>query len=113
AIDVSTDYYHPLTNPDRFNGVPGAVLSYISLPFQGRAPIDDPAIRFYRIGGPFAALPAPLFWILVNTAYWLFWLNVMLGATIARIPPVVFRRRTSATTPRRISRIPPELYLLR
>src|SRR6266550_1449711 len=83
AIDVSTDYYHPLTNPDRFNGVPGAVLSYISLPFQGRAPIDDPAIRFYRIGGPFAVLPAPLFWILVNTAYWLFWLNVMLGATNA------------------------------
>ena len=83
AIDVSTDYYHPLTNPDRFNGVPGAVLSYISLPFQGRAPIDDPAIRFYRIGGPFAALPAPLFWVLMNTAYWLFWLNVMLGATNA------------------------------
>jgi len=83
AIDVSTDYYHPLTNPGRFNGVPGAVLSYISLPFQGRAPIDDPAIRFYRIGGPFAVLPAPLFWILVNTAYWLFWLNVMLGATNA------------------------------
>src|SRR2546430_3117945 len=50
AIDVSTDYYHPLTNPDRFNGVPGAVPSYVSLPFQGRAPIDDPAIRFYRIG---------------------------------------------------------------
>jgi len=83
AIDVSTDYYHPLTTPDRFNGVPGAVLSYVSLPFQGRAPIDDPAIRFYRIGGPFAALPAPLFWILVNAAYWLFWLNVMLGATNA------------------------------
>jgi membrane-associated protease RseP (regulator of RpoE activity) len=83
AIDVSTDYYHPLTNPARFNGVPGAILSYISLPFQGRAPIDDPAIRFYQVGEPFAALPAPLFWILVNTAYWLFWLNVMLGATNA------------------------------
>src|SRR5207245_615694 len=83
AIDVSTDYYHPLTNVDRFGGVPGAILAYISLPFQGRAPIDDPAIRFYRIGGPFAALPAPLFWVLVNTAYWLFWLNVMLGATNA------------------------------
>src|SRR5205809_411893 len=79
AFDPTTS----ASNPDRFNGVPGAVLSYISLPFQGRAPIDDPAIRFYRIGGPFAALPAPLFWVLVNTAYWLFWLNVMLGATNA------------------------------
>ena len=83
AMDVSTDYYHPLTNPDRFGGIPGAALTYISLPFQGRAPIQDPAVRFYRIGGPLAALPAPLFWILANTAYWLFWLNVMLGATNA------------------------------
>jgi membrane-associated protease RseP (regulator of RpoE activity) len=84
AFDTSTDYYHPLTNPARFGGVPGAVLSYITLPFQNyRAPIDDPAIRFYRISGPFAALPAPIFWILANTGYWLFWLNVMLGATNA------------------------------
>jgi len=83
AIDVSTDYYHPLTNPDRFGGVPGAILSYISLPFQGRAPIDDPTVRFYRVGGPLAALPASLFWIFANTVYWLFWLNVMLGATNA------------------------------
>ncbi len=83
AMDVATDYYHPLTNPDRFGGIPGAALTYISLPFQGRAPIQDPAVRFYKIGGPLAALPAPLFWILVNTAYWLFWLNVMLGATNA------------------------------
>ncbi len=83
AIDVSTDYYHPLTNPGRFGGVPGAILTYISLPFQGRAPIDDPAIRFYRISGPFAALPAPVFWLLANTGYWLFWLNAMLGATNA------------------------------
>jgi membrane-associated protease RseP (regulator of RpoE activity) len=83
AIDTSTEYYHPLTNPARFGGVPGAVLSYISLPFLGRAPIDDPAIRFYRISGPLAALPAPVFWILANTGYWLFWLNAMLGATNA------------------------------
>src|SRR3989440_2893532 len=83
AIDVSTDYYHPLTNPDRFNGVPGAVLSYASLPLHGRAPIDDPAIRFYRIGGPFPAPPAPLFSILVNAAYWLFWLDVLLAPTNA------------------------------
>ena len=83
AFDVDTSYYHPLTNPDRFNGIPGSILSYISLPFQGRAPIDDPAVRFYRVTGPLAALPAPLFWLLANTAYWLFWLNAMLGATNA------------------------------
>lgn len=83
AIDVSTEYYHPLTNPDRFGGIPGAIVTYISLPFQGRAPIDEPAVRFYRIGGPLASMPAPLFWLIANTVYWLFWLNIMLGATNA------------------------------
>src|SRR5207302_2655151 len=63
--------------------LPGSAPSSTSPPCHGRAPPDHPAIRFYRIGGPFAALPAPLFWVLVNTAYWLFWLNVMLGATNA------------------------------
>jgi membrane-associated protease RseP (regulator of RpoE activity) len=84
AFDVDTIYYHPLTNPDRFGGIPGSILSYVSLPFQlqGRAPLDDPAIRFYRISGPLAGVPA-LFWLLANTAYWLFWLNIMLGLTNA------------------------------
>jgi membrane-associated protease RseP (regulator of RpoE activity) len=83
GLDVSTDFYHPLSNPDRFGGIPYAILSYISLPFQGRAPIQDPAIRFYQINGPWSAIPAPLFWLLANTFYWLFWLNAMLGATNA------------------------------
>ena len=83
GMDTSTDYYHPLTNPDRFGGVVNSVLSYISLPFGGRAPIQDPAIRFYRIEGPMAVLPAPAFWLLANAMYWLFWLNLMLGATNA------------------------------
>lgn len=81
GVDPSTDYFHPLTNADRFGGIPGSVLVYISLPFTGRAPIQSPYIEFYRIAGPLSVLPAPLFWILANTMYWLFWLNVMLGAT--------------------------------
>ncbi len=83
AFDVSTDYYHPLTNPDRFGGVPRALLAFVSLPFSGYSPIGDPATRFYRIEGPAAVIPSPLFWILVNAIYWLFWLNLMLGATNA------------------------------
>ena len=83
ALDVSTDYYHPLTNPAQFGGIPGAILTYIALPFSGRAPIQDPEIQFYRVSGPLAALPAPLFWLVTNSLYWLFWLNVMLGATNA------------------------------
>ena len=83
ALDVSTDYYHPFTNLDKFGGVPGAILSYIALPFTGRAPVQSPEVAFYQIGGPLAAVPQPLFWLLANTMYWLFWLNAMLGATNA------------------------------
>lgn len=83
GIDTSTDYYAPLANPDRFGGVPNAVITYISLPFAGRAPIQDPTSRFYEIHGPLAALPPDVFWLLANSLYWLFWLNVMLGATNA------------------------------
>jgi membrane-associated protease RseP (regulator of RpoE activity) len=83
AFDVSTDYYHPLTNPARFDGVPRALLAFVTLPFSGYSPIGDPATRFYQIHGPAAAIPSPLFWIIVNALYWLFWLNLMLGATNA------------------------------
>ena len=30
-----------------------------------------------------AAIPAPAFWLIANALYWLFWLNLMLGATNA------------------------------
>lgn len=81
AMDTSTDYYHPLTSADRFGGVPGAILVYISLPFSGRAPLQPPVTDFYVINGPLAVLPPAMFWILANVFYWLFWLSIMLGAT--------------------------------
>ncbi len=83
AFDVSTDYYHPLTNPDKFGGATRAILAYISLPFSGYSPIDEPATHFYQIQGPAAVIPASLFWLFANALYWLFWLNLMLGATNA------------------------------
>ena len=83
GFDTNTDYYHPLSDSARFGGVPNAILLYVSLPFQGRAPIQEPATHFYRIEGAWASVPAPIFYLLANAAYWLFWLNVMLGATNA------------------------------
>ncbi|HKZ98740.1 MAG TPA: site-2 protease family protein [Thermoplasmata archaeon] len=80
GFDVRTDFFYPLGNPDRFGGIPNAVLVYISLPFSGRAPIQEP---FYEVRGAWAAVPEPLFYLLANSLYWLFWLNVMLGATNA------------------------------
>src|SRR2546426_112612 len=33
--------------------------------------------------GPWSAVPAPVFYLIANALYWLFWLNLMLGATNA------------------------------
>ena len=81
AIDTSTSYYHPFTDVDRFGGVGGALLTYIALPFTGRSPLQEPTTDFYRLTGVWAGVPEWLFYLIANTFYWLFWLNLMLGAT--------------------------------
>jgi len=83
AVETSTSYYHPLTDADRFGGVAGALLVYFSLPATGRAPIQPPMTDFYVITGPLAALPAPVFYLIANGLYWLFWLNLALGGSNA------------------------------
>ncbi len=88
-LDVSPDYYFPLANPGKFGGISGAILSYVSLPFTGGSPIQDPATRFYQITGPLAVVPAPLFWILMNSFYWIFWLSAALG-TFNSLPAIPF-----------------------
>jgi len=81
ALDTTTDYYHPLSNPDRFGGIAGAVAVYVYLPFTARMPIQEPFSNFYTITGPLAALPPAVFWVIANILYWIFWLSIMLGAT--------------------------------
>lgn len=83
ALETTTSYYHPFTDLDKYGGVPGALLQYIALPFTGRAPLQAPATDFYEITGPWAAVPSDLFYLIANSLYWLFWLNLMLGATNA------------------------------
>ena len=80
-VDLTTTYYHPFTDAGRFGGVPGALLVYISLPFTGYIPLQSPATDFYTVTGPWGAVPASAFFVIANALYWLFWLNLMLGAT--------------------------------
>jgi membrane-associated protease RseP (regulator of RpoE activity) len=62
----------------------GNFLFYVSLPFLAIAeggsqfPLNDPYTGFFET--PFHA---PTFWVLANLAYWLFWINLMLGLTNA------------------------------
>lgn len=83
AVDTTTDVYHPLSSADEFGGLAGSMLVYVSLPFTDRAPLQAPVTDFYVVTGPWAALPTWSFWLLANLAYWIFWLNLMVGATNA------------------------------
>ncbi|MCA1813480.1 MAG: site-2 protease family protein [Halobacteriales archaeon] len=65
------------------NGLLG-FLFFISLPLQGfplqsLSPLPQSFEHFYAVQGALGALPLPLFWMLVNAFYWIFWLNLMVG----------------------------------
>ena len=51
-----------------------ASMAYIALPFLGLMPFPHTLQHLYSV--PFSG-----FWIVVNSLYWIFWLNLMLGMT--------------------------------
>lgn len=58
-------------------------LRFLSLPLLGLSPMESPFSDIFAPGGAFSSLPLPVFWFLLNTLYWVFWLNVMVGLTNA------------------------------
>ncbi len=64
-------------------GVLGNTFFYISLPFYKLSPFPDPIMDLYTIEGPLGNLPEPVFWVMANALYWMFWLNLMVGITNA------------------------------
>ncbi len=80
---ITTAYFHPLGGADYYGGLDRSIFNYIALPFTGLQPMQGAFTEFYVIEGVWGSLPSSAFWILANCMYWLFWLNVMLGATNA------------------------------
>jgi len=78
-----------LKNP--FFNFPQGLLTFYSLPllgyFAGYNPIVAPFTDAYIITGPLNVLPAPLFWIIINAIYWIFWLN--LAVSLFNVLPMV------------------------
>jgi len=67
------------------------LLNFISIPilgyFQGYNPIASPFIDSYNIAGPLGNISPDVFWIIINSLYWIAWLNLMIG--IFNILPMV------------------------
>lgn len=56
-----------------------SAMGYIALPFQGLSPVPEDIGSLYEINGPLSFMPNNVFWIVANSFYWVFWLNLMVG----------------------------------
>jgi membrane-associated protease RseP (regulator of RpoE activity) len=74
---------HPFANADSFDDYISGTLVYIALPFLGLQPLHGALAESFVPGGMFAWMPADLFWIVANSLYWIFWINLMVGMTNA------------------------------
>jgi len=61
----------------------GSMLQYITLPFQKLQPFPEHFTALFSPAGIVGAVPDSAFWILANSFYWIFWLNLMVGLTNA------------------------------
>ena len=61
----------------------GSMLQYITLPFQKLQPFPEHFTALFSPTGIVGAIPDSAFWILSNSFYWIFWLNLMVGLTNA------------------------------
>jgi len=86
---VFREYLGILKNP--FTGFPQGLLTFYSLPllgyFAGYNPIAAPFTDSYTITGPLGVLPSSVFWMLISTLYWIFWLN--LAVSLFNVLPMV------------------------
>ena len=81
---VLLDYMaHPFAGDSSFGDFATSTLRYIALPFYGIQPLSGSLTDVLIPGGIFAGMSPDLFWIMANSLYWLFWINIMVGMTNA------------------------------
>ena len=72
---------HPFAGASSAGEVFTGSLYYIAMPFTGLQPLDGPYRDIFVPGGFFAEWNSDVFWIVANSFYWIFWINLMLGMT--------------------------------
>lgn len=87
GMDVrNASYYqeilaNPFSGDKSFTDVSYSMLRLIALPFLHLAPLRSPVTDLYHPSDALGWMPDSAFWILANTFYWIFWLNLMVGLT--------------------------------
>lgn len=61
------------------NDVLASSVLFLALPTTDQMPVQGPVAQFYHVDGPLGALGTSGAWVLINTLYWLVWVNVILG----------------------------------
>lgn len=89
GVSVMTQYKKDLSllkNP--FQNFPFGFLEYIGIPIlgfmDGYSSMNQPFSNYYIING---FLPDDVFWIIINSLYWIFWINFMV-ATFNVLPMI-------------------------
>ncbi|MEW5747975.1 MAG: site-2 protease family protein [Candidatus Thermoplasmatota archaeon] len=72
---------HPFEGDNDIGDFSTSWLRLIALPFLDLAPLRSPVTDLYEPSGSMAWMPDSAFWILTNSLYWIFWLNLMIGLT--------------------------------
>lgn len=89
TTDIHKGYLQILKNP--LTGFPDGLLLLYILPlfgyFQGYNPIVAPFTNSFVITGALSFIPDGAFWAIINTLYWIFWLNLAVG--IFNVLPMV------------------------
>jgi len=78
GIRIAPDFLKILKNP--FLEFPWGALSFYAIPIYGYYlnynPLIAPFSNTFTIVGPLSVIPQNIFWILANSLYWIFWLNL-------------------------------------
>ena len=72
---------NPLSDREGLQDCAIGLLSYVSMPFKGFSPIPESVTWWYDNGD--------VFWILIWTIYWIFWLDIVLAISNA-LPALPF-----------------------
>ncbi|MDR2866653.1 MAG: site-2 protease family protein [Methanomassiliicoccaceae archaeon] len=76
---------NPFSEAESISDVTYAALSYIGMPWRGYSPLPQEVQWWYHS----SFLSDDALWIIMQTVFWIFWLNLVLGVTNA-LPAVPF-----------------------